>query len=159
MGYNLWMKIPFTKGDICLCDMKRWCYINLFQGQGTRRRGRTASHYTGQTYVCMMCDKVFKKQEKFDETHLMITYVTQWTQAELTLYDESNLLLIKFWNEERAGYYPVRFQSASSIVMVGWYRQDARPRVSFRGQRLEKRGVQTHATFKLDNIPQISRAV
>jgi len=60
------------------------------------RRGRTASHYTGQTYVCMMCDKVFIIQEKFDETNPMIMYVTQRTQAELTLYGGNNLLLIKF---------------------------------------------------------------
>jgi hypothetical protein len=46
-------------------------------GTGTWRRGRTASHYTGQTYVCMKSDKVSKLQEKFDEINPMIMYVTQ----------------------------------------------------------------------------------
>jgi len=81
------MKIPFTKGDICLSDMKRWCYINLVQGQGcgggAERHRITRDR---QTYVCMMCDKVFIIQEKFDETNPMIMYVTQRTQAELTFY-------------------------------------------------------------------------
>jgi len=56
-------------------------------GTGTWRggRGRTASYYTGQTdrqtYECMKCDKVFKIQEKFDETNAMIMYVTRRTDT------------------------------------------------------------------------------
>ena len=46
-------------------------------GTGTWRRGRTASHYTGQTYVWTKRDKVFKIQEKFDDTNPMIMYVRQ----------------------------------------------------------------------------------
>ena len=67
-----------------------------WRGEGQGQNG-IVLHGTGrQTYVCMKCDKVFKIQEKFDETNPMIMCVTRRTQAELTLYGESNVLLIKF---------------------------------------------------------------
>jgi len=82
--------------------MKRWCYINLVQRQGRGKGGGGGEAdwhritRDRQTDICMKCDKVFKIQEKFDDTNPMIIYVTRRTQAELTLYGESNVLLIKF---------------------------------------------------------------
>jgi len=153
MGYNLWMKIPFTKGDIWLCDMKRWCYINLVQGQGrgggaerhriTRDRhmyGRNATKFlkyrrNSMTQIRWSCTLDSEHRQNW---HFTAKVTCSWLNSEM-----------------RKGRVIIRFGFKAPARSWWW---GGNGRTLGLGSHSEHRdwetgGVQTHATFKLDSIP------